>query len=245
MFCLFWNTFKKEACASIDREEVSLIWCRVQDTEDVRCLEFGGSIFQVRRFFLMEGFLKKSGLALRGFGSSDSVVLKEFSVLQVWFLFQFSQWIISQVLQFFQFTSRILNSPCLLFFNSHKKQFSSSSVQFFGSVFRLSMIVGFYGRCQRTLQTNILPFLSILLSRIFKQGQSKRRGAPCGPGVRGRTGGWCHPGITNTELTFYQKTVNKPIFGQLSNIISRVALFVLTNNTARAVVWVKIFIKWS
>ena len=36
--------------------------------------------------------------------------------------------------------------------------------------------------------------------------------------------------------------MNKPIFGQLSHIFSRVTLFVLTYNTTRAVVWVKIFI---
>ena len=52
---------------------------RTQRTSDV--WSFEDQYFKTEDIFLMEGFLKKSGLALRGFGSSDSVVLKEFLVL--------------------------------------------------------------------------------------------------------------------------------------------------------------------
>ena len=124
--------------------------------EDVRCLEFGDQYFKLEDF-LMEGFLEKSGLALGifgffGFGGSQ-VALSSLSVV----LFQFSQWIISQILQFFQSCLRILNSQVcylLVFFSSHKKHFSNSSVRF---GFRLSSVFGFHGGLLWTLQTNIVP----------------------------------------------------------------------------------------
>ena len=116
-----------------------------------------GSIFQVRRFsdgrLPWEKWTSSQDFRFFGFGGSQ-VALSSLSVV----LFQFSQWIFSQVLQFFQSCLRILNSQvcCLLvFFSSHKKHFSNSSVLRFG--FRLSSVFGFHGSLLWTLQTNIVP----------------------------------------------------------------------------------------
>ncbi len=79
-----------------------------------------------------------SGSSLKFFSSAGSI--QEFSVLQV--------------------------CCSLMFFSSHKKHSSSSSVQFFGSVF--SALADF--RFSRRVATDTLgKYSSLLLSRIFKQ----------------------------------------------------------------------------
>ena len=109
-------------------------------------MEFWGSIFQVRRFsdgrLPWEKWTGSRIFGFFGFGGSQ-VALSSLSVV----LFQFSQWIISQILQFFQSCLRILNSQVcylLVFFSSHKKHFSNSSVRF---GFRLSSVFGFMEAC--------------------------------------------------------------------------------------------------